>query len=313
MGSEFEIAVACEDAARTERAAYDALDRVDWLEQQLSHFQPDSEISRVNALACEQPVPVSESLWNLLVRMREWSAETEGAVDPTAGKMVREWGFFRRGQVHGESVLPPDPGRLATLAANIGWRNVEMDAEMHTVRFLTPDVELHLGAVGKGYIVQCAADFLRSEGVECALLQSGQSSIATIGRTPDNDEWRIGVEDPRPDGQVLAVAQLSNNALSSSGISEQFVTVGERRIGHLFDPRTGLPVERYRAVWVCSPDAAQGDALSTAFCVQGEEWAADYCAAHPEIAALFLPMAGAEIDPDPSGLVAVGNTRVFTR
>src|SRR5690349_3557892 len=96
IGSLFEIYAGGEDVEGLERLAYAALDRVDWLEQQLSHFLPDSDISRINARAYAEPVPVSPNLFALLLRLRRWSEETEGAFDCTAGRLVRAWGFFRR-------------------------------------------------------------------------------------------------------------------------------------------------------------------------------------------------------------------------
>ena len=151
MGSLFEIYAGGEDADALKRAAYDALDRVDWLEQQLSHYLPDSEICRLNARAYEETVAVSPNLFALLLRLRRLSAATEGAFDCTAGKLVCMWGFFRRGQAHGEAAEPPDAETLEAVVQQIGWRHVELDEKARTVRFLTPEIELHLGAVSRTF------------------------------------------------------------------------------------------------------------------------------------------------------------------
>jgi thiamine biosynthesis lipoprotein len=288
MGSLFEIYVGGAEAEALERLAHDALNRVDWLEQHLSHFLPDSDICQINARAYQEAVPVAPNLFALLWRLRRLSEETEGAFDCTAGKLVRAWGFFRRGLAQGERVSPPDAEEVVTLARQSGWRNVVLDEEAQTIRFLNPVVELHLGAVGKGYAVQCAADFLREQGVPYALLHSGQSSIAALSAPPESAGWPIGLPDPDREGERLAIVNLRNSALSTSGIAEQFVEIEARRIGHLFDPRTGQPVSGYRSVSVLSPDAAEGDALSTAFFVQGVEWTRAYCRKHPSIEAFFV-------------------------
>jgi thiamine biosynthesis lipoprotein len=303
MGSPFAIYAGGEDVDALERLAYAALDRVDWLEQQLSHYLPDSEISRLNARAYKETVAVTPNLFALLLRLRQLSAETEGAFDSTTGKLVRIWGFFRRGQSHAVAAEPPDTETLAAVTQQIGWRHIELNEKARTVRFLTPQVELHLGAVGKGYIVQCAADYLRSEGVACALLHSGQSSIVAVGAPPESEGWTIGIPDPseealtsppsltareRGAGGVRAIVKLRDAALSTSGGAEQSVTMQGTRYAHLFDPRTGFPVNGPAAVTVLSPDAADGDALSTAFFVQGAEWTRAFCRSHPDIGALFV-------------------------
>src|SRR5579871_484008 len=108
MGSLFEIFLGGDDTALLERLANEALDRVEWLEGQLSHYLPESEICQINAQAFRVSVDVSSTLMTLLLRLRRWSEVTEGALDCTAGKLVRLWGQFRRGQAHGSLEAPPD-------------------------------------------------------------------------------------------------------------------------------------------------------------------------------------------------------------
>jgi thiamine biosynthesis lipoprotein len=305
MGSLFEIYAGGEDAGMLERIAGEALDRVDWLEQQLSHFLPDSDLCRINARAFEAAVPVAPDLFALLLRLRRWSEETQGAFDCTAGKLVRAWGFFRRGQANGESVAPPDPEQVVQIVAQIGWRHIELDEEAQTIRFLTDAVELHLGAVGKGYIVQCAADYMRSAGVSCALLHSGYSSIVAIGSPPDSMGWPIGIPGLAPQSPPLMIVHLCDAALSTSGSTEQCVEIGGVRTGHLFDPRNGLPVQGTHSVSVVSRDAAEGDALSTACFVQGAVWAARYCRTHTDIGVLWVHPAAAA--PGGAELICLGH------
>jgi thiamine biosynthesis lipoprotein len=320
LGSAFELFLGGEDSEALEAVGYAALDRVDWLEQQLSHFLPDSEICQINRRAFAEPVFVSSMLMSLLLRLRQWSEITEGAFDPTAGQLVRAWGFFRRGQQQGESVAPPSSEEIHDIVRQIGWRHVELNEAASTVRFLTPRVELHLGAVGKGYIVQAVADYLRQEGVACALLHSGQSSIVALGSPPERDGWPIGIPDPYHENAPLASVSLADAALSTSGTVEQFVIINNQRHSHLFDPRTGFPAANLSkfsrgvkplakrpaanrptgrkevapaaqlvlSLSVLSADAAEGDALSTAFFVQGEVWARAFCQTHPDLGVIVV-------------------------
>lgn len=294
MGSLFEIIVGGSDAEELERIAFAALDRVDWLESQLSHYLLDSEICRLNARACDAPVKVPPYLFALLARLREWSTESEGAFDCTKGRLVREWGFFRRGLTKGDTFSMPDQERIAEIVQQTGWKQVELNAEESTVRFLSPLVELHLGAVGKGFIVQCAADFLRESGIECALLHSGQSSIVAIGSPPDSAGWPIAISAPNEETRRLATVHLRDAALSTSGSAEQWLLLDTIPISHLFDPRNGKPLETTATVTVLTDDATQGDALSTASLVQGVDWTTSYCRTHPQSGALFIVAESAE-------------------
>lgn len=286
MGSLFEIYLGGDHRATLETLAQEALDRVDWLEQQLSPYLPNSDLSRINAQAFAEPVPVAPNLWDLLLRLRHLSQVTEGAFDPTAGQLVRVWGFWRRGQMQGELIPPPDPALLAHIVRQIGWRFVALDTEERTIRFLTPELALHPGAVGKGYIVQCAAEFLREQGVECALLHCGQSSIVALGSPPDAEGWPIGLPGLREE-ETIGTLALRDGSLSTSGSFGQYVAWDGQRIGHQFDPRTGQPVTADATLSVLAPDAVEGDALATAFLVQGAAWARAFCAARPELGVVW--------------------------
>lgn len=279
MGSLFQIFLEGDDANSLERLGYETLARVDWLEQQLSPYSPDSDISQINALAYKESVPLAPNVTALLARSRQWHIETEGAFDITAGNLVRLWGFFKQGIVQGDAISLPNSGVLAKIVQNIGWKCVELDETHQTLRFLSPEVELHLGAVGKGYIVQAAADYLREQGVERALLHSGYSSVVALGAPSNTEGWQIALG-----GKPFF---LNNAALSVSSNDETTITVNGKRYGHLFDPRTGLPIELFGQVAVIAPDAADAEALSTAFAVNGRQWSYNYLAAHPEFTALF--------------------------
>jgi thiamine biosynthesis lipoprotein len=307
MGSLFEIYAGGEDLAWTERAAREALDRVEWLEQQLSHYLPDSEICRINARAYQEPVFIPPYLMALLLRLRELSERTEGAFDCTKGQLAREWGLFRRGQAQGIA-SPPNSETLQTIAQQAGWSFVALNTQEQTIRFLSPYVELHLGAAGKGYVTQRAADCLREMGLTCALLHSGQSSIVALGAPPESEGWTVGLADPGNAEQTVATLTLRDAALSTSGGGEQGVYIDGRRYSHLFDPRTGQLLSGASSVSVWTPDATEGDALSTAFSVLGEDWTRNYCRTYPETGAIFCSIE--EMRGRSAKLVVMGNAVV---
>ena len=279
MGSVFQIFLEGDNCNTLERLGYEALDRVGWLEQQLSHYLPSSDISQINCLASKESVPLAPNVTALLARCRNWSAETNNAFDITAGKLVRLWGFFKQGVAEEDAVAFPDADDLAKIVQNIGWRCVELDEKNQTIRFHSPEIELHLGAVGKGYIVQAVADYLQEKGVVRALLHSGHSSIVAVGAPSNAEGWQIAFE-----GEPFF---LKNAALSVSSNDETTITLNGKRYGHLFDPRTGLPLESFGQIAVIAPDATDAEALSTAIAVNGREWTQDYLGTHPEFSAMF--------------------------
>ncbi len=286
MGSVFEIIAFSEDEDNLNCLLDRTLDLVELLESQLSPYLSDSEITLINAAACRQPVQTAANLFSLLLRLREWSVKTEGAFDPTSGKLIREWGFYRRGFSQGKLPEMPHRKKIEAITNGIGWRNVELNERDRSIRLLSPEIELNLGAVGKGYIVQCAADRLRELGVSCAMLHCGYSSIVAMDAPDDSNGWKVGF--PTRSGEQQKTTLLKNRSLSISDCGEQTTMIKGETFGHILDPRTGFPVKRDHMIAVEANDAAEADALSTAFMINGREWTENYCGDNPGIEALFF-------------------------
>jgi len=142
---------------------------------------------------------------------------------------------------------------------------------------------LDLGAIGKGYAVDCAVAILREAGVTSALLHGGTSSVYGLGTMPDGQPWKAAITAPAPseasartdppDAQHLAETltelALTDAALGVSAVSGKAFRSGDRSYGHVLDPRTGEPVQRALLAAVTSPAATEADALSTALLVLG--------------------------------------------
>lgn len=286
MGSEFEVVAWGADRSDLLAAANEALDEIERLDQQLSHYRSTSDICHLNERAARGPVYVEPRLFDLLRRVKEIHARTGGAFDVTAGPLIRAWGFFlKQGRV-------PAPEDLEAALKHVGMDCVELDERASTVRFLRPGVELHLGAVGKGYAVDRAVEVLAERGVPGALVHGGNSSIGAFGVGPGGQPWGVGLRHPLDAGRRLAVLCLENCSLSTSGATGDFFEVEGRRYCHVLDPRRGRPAEGLLSVSVIAPTATESDALSTAFFVMGPELTRAYCAERPEIAALLVPDPG---------------------
>lgn len=265
-------------------AAAAALDEIDRLEGQLTVYRNDSEVSRLNARAAREPEPVEASLFTLLLRARQLSADTGGAFDVTAGALIRAWGFLR-----GPRRLPSKVERQAALDA-VGYQHLALDEASHSVRFHRPGMELNLGSIGKGYALDRAAEVLRQHGVGAALLHGGHSSVLAVG-TPPGDElgWQVGISHPwRPDRR-LGVVRLRDRALATSAATFKHLDWNGRKLGHILDPRTGWPAEGMASATILAPTAADADALSTAMFILGLEMARVFLAARPHLAAVLLP------------------------
>jgi FAD:protein FMN transferase len=255
MGTLCEIEVYHHDAAAANRALGAALDEMQRVDRLLTNYDASSELSRMNREAPRGPFHASPELFAFVQACATYVGESEHAFDPTVGPLVRAWGFFT-----------PDPQRpsdaaIAAARARSGFDKVRLDPSAHTVSFSAEGMELDPGGIGKGYAVDRAVRVLREHGIGAALVSAGGSTIYGLGHPPDR-AWRVAVRNPEHVDQPFAFVSLADNALSTSGTSEKFVERGGRRYPHLFDPRTGEPVEHICQASVVSPTAMDSDALT---------------------------------------------------
>jgi thiamine biosynthesis lipoprotein len=203
----------------------------------------------------------------------------------------------------------------------VGSRHLQLDSATSSVRFLQPGLELNLGAIGKGYALDRAADALVAGGVRDFLIHGGNSSVLTRGgrqspecgirsaesqpavgestidgsysalRTPHSalsPGWSVALRHPLKPDVRLAEFLLCDQALGTSGSGTQFFHYQGKRYGHILDPRSGWPAEQVLSATVIAPTAEQADALSTALYVLGLEPARTFCERRAEISALLV-------------------------
>ena len=267
MGSEFRIACYApskQQAAGAITAAFDEVRRVDAF---LSHYKPDSELSRVNRDAAHEAVAISAEFAELLASCQRYTADSHGAFDIAVGALVDAWGFYK-GQGRKPSRFELWWGRR-----NSGSRHVGLDLAGNSVRFRRRGVRLDPGAIGKGYAVDRAVSVLRDYGIERALVSSGTSSVFALGSPPAAPRgWPLDLRSPTAPEAVAETLVLRDEAVSTSGSYEKFFEDGGKRYSHILDPRTGRPAEGIDSVSVVAARTLDTEAWSTALFVNGADW-----------------------------------------
>jgi len=286
MAAPFEILL---DVDRDKRELHDiadsAFELVHHLERQLSAYIPESDVCFINATAADRPARLEPRIYELLKTAQRIHRETEGAFDITTGPLVRAWGFFQR-----EGRLPA-PSELEEARERVGMEFVHLDDETHSVRFAKQGIEINLGGIGKGYVIDRVVESLRDWEVRCALVHSGQSSIAVIGKPPAvrrAEGWRLGVADPRDDKQSLGALTLTDSTMSTSGNWKQFFKLEGKIYSHIIEARTGYPVRGMLSTTVIGRSAAETDALATAFFVMGAEKTRRHCEQRDDVGAVLV-------------------------
>jgi FAD:protein FMN transferase len=325
MATRFEIVLHGDNPVALRAAGEEALDEIERLEAQLSLFRPSSEIAHLNARAAQGPVRVTPALFALLEHAQRLHQESGGAFDITIAPLVRCWGFM------GGSGHLPQPGELEEARACVGMPLVHLDPGDFTVRFARPGVMLDLGAIGKGYAIERAAEVLREAGVTSALLHGGTSSVQALGHPPDAESWKIAIERPRArDGWrvvsdeeafaawpsplvtrhsppvtsrgLLTTVPLCDEAMSVSAVWGKYFQAEGRTYGHVLDPRTGQPATGTALAAVVLPSATETDALSTALLTLGPPGHEAIASLRPGMRTLLVAESGGRLRVQARGI-----------
>lgn len=283
MATRFDLALYGTNLAELKAASEEALDEIERLDSQLNIFNESSEMCRLNTRAASQPIKVEPSLFRLLLKCRQLYHESGGTFDITIGSLMEDWGFRQRSK---KQFTAKD---LTQVRRPTGMPWVELNERENTVFFRHPGLKLDLGAIGKGYAIEQAAQLLRENGIRSGILHGGTSTVFAIGSPPEKEYWEIAIgnrfnhngvyqnheKNTRPHKELqsapYATIKLRDEALSVSATTGKSVVIDEEKIGHIMDPRQGKPVGGVEMAAVALPSAPESDAFSTALLVCGAD------------------------------------------
>jgi thiamine biosynthesis lipoprotein len=261
MGTSVSVELWHEDAAAGEKLVAEVIAEYRRIDELMSTYKPSSEISMVNAEAAKAPVVISSELHDLIARSLDISRRSSGAFDISYESVGYLYDFRARRR--------PGSEQIADALSAIDYRAIELDDTRPSVAFAREGMRINLGGIAKGYAVERAAWWLRTHGVEHAVLNAGGDTRVIGDRR--GQPWIVGIRHPRTDSDVMTRMPLIDEAISTSGDYERFFEENGERYHHIINPGTGRPTEALMSVTVIGPDAVLTDALSTTVFVLGME------------------------------------------
>jgi len=259
MGTIAEIAVVHRDRRLAQGAIDAALAALHDVDRTMTRFRPDSEIGRANRLAARQAVPVSAATATVVAAALAWAERTGGAFDPAVGRAIELWDVTHRRE-------PPSPNVFVRLAGQHLHRSVELGESggRPVLVYRDPAVALDLGAIGKGWGVDRAVAALRDWGIRDAIVNVG-GDLYAMGTSGTGDPWRVGIRSPDDPGRLAGTLEVTDRAVATSGVYEQYFDYHGRRYHHLLDPSTGEPLRTAtRTLTIAADDCMTADAAATA-------------------------------------------------
>ena len=244
--------------------------RLQAINQSMSTYLPDSEISRFNAIQdTRERLAVSDDFLQVMLAARDIYEKTGGAWDGTIKPLVNLWGFGNTRQAH----QVPDESEIEKQMRWIGFQHIDIFPEGYLQKKRST-ITLDLASIAKGYAVDQISDLLQASEIKHFLVEIG-GEVFAAGYRKDGQPWRVGINRPSTTASttdVYQVVPLHNRAMATSGDYRNYFETGGKRFSHIIDPRTGYPVNNaVVSVSIVADSCMFADGLATAIMVMGLE------------------------------------------
>jgi len=282
MGTAILAEVWSSDADRAQTGIAAVMQEMHRIDELMSPYKEDSELSLVNREAADHPVKISRELFNLIERSLYFSRISHGAFDITFSSVGYMYDYR-------EGIAPTD-AEIKQALPGINYRHLILDRNAATIRCARKGMRIDLGGIAKGFAVDNSIAILSKMGFHQALVTAGGDS--RILGDKNGKPWMTGIRDPRKKGESVVVIPLSDAAISTSGDYERYFMRNGVRYHHILNPKTGKSVHDTRSATVIGPDATTTDALSTTLFVLGWEKAMQLLKTLPGIDAVIIDSGG---------------------
>ncbi|MGI5998761.1 MAG: FAD:protein FMN transferase [Lutispora sp.] len=237
-------------------------------------YEGINNIKTINDNAGISPVKVSLEVINLIEFSKEWYYKTGGVVNIALGPVLSIWHEYREeGLSDPNKARIPDMELLNQAKLKTDIEKVKINKEENTVFLEEQGMKLDVGAVAKGFATEIVANELEEQGYTSFVI-SGGGNIKIVGKPlgGNRSKWAIGIQDPDknpliPNSETVDTVYVNDTSIVSSGDYQRFYVVNGKRVHHIIDPETLLPIDHYRAVTVMTSDSGLADLLSTAIFV----------------------------------------------
>ncbi|MDR2230583.1 MAG: FAD:protein FMN transferase [Flavobacteriaceae bacterium] len=264
MGSRFQITLVDKDSISAEQNIDKAIAEITRIENLISEWRPETQISQVNQNAGIKPIKVDKEVFDLTKKGIYFSKLTDGAFDISIVAMDKIWKFD-----DSMDELPSEQA-IKESVRHVGYQNIILDSTNSTIFLKNPGMKIGFGSIGKGYAADKTRDLMKSMGVKAGIIDAS-GDISTWGTQPDGKPWAIGINNPFNDHKMAAVLYFKENAVTTSGSYEKYAEIHGKRYSHIMNPKTGYPSTGLTSVTITGPNATMANGFSTSIMVLGEK------------------------------------------
>ncbi|WP_296114195.1 FAD:protein FMN transferase [uncultured Anaerococcus sp.] len=231
-------------------------------------FEGVNNFRTINEMAGKEPVEVDPLIIELIKYSKEMYELTDGKINIAMGFLLGLWHDYRDMSIENpDKAAIPEEGLLVEASKHENIEAIEIDEEKNTVFISDPDVQIDIGAIGKGYATKIIAERLEEEGLKHGILSVGGDDVL-IGDNPNSDDsyYTIAITNPDledKDEPFSSVVKLRETSVVTSGDYQRYFMVDGKRYHHIIDPATMYPSTKWRSVSVIMDDIARADTIST--------------------------------------------------
>lgn len=269
MGSRFDITVVANSETEGNLYIDLAVNEIARIEKLISSWDARSQTLEINRNCGIKPIIVDEELYQLIKRSLKISKLTNGAFDISYASMDKVWHF------DGSMTEMPSEEAIKNSVSKVGYQNIILNDENHSVFLKLAGMKIGFGAIGKGYAADKAKALLQQKGVVAGIINAS-GDLNTWGKQPDGKDWMVAIVNPLNKSKVFSWLPVHNSAVVTSGNYEKYVTLNGTLYTHIIDPRTGYPSTGILSATVFAPNAEVADALATSIFVMGVETGLDF-------------------------------------
>ena len=264
MGSRWDVTLIATDSLTAEHFIDTVIAEVSRIENLISDWKPETQVSQINKNAGIAPVKVDREVLMLTRRAVYISKITNGAFDISFAAMEKIWKF------DGTMTEMPKPEAVKKAVEKVGYKNIIIDTLNSTVFLKLKGMKIGFGALGEGYAADKCRDMMLAKGIKSGIV-NGSGDMSTWGKQPNGKRWNIGIADPFHRGDYYAVVPLHKSAVTTSGSYEKYAEIEGKRYSHIINPATGYPATGLISVTVFGPSAEMCNAFSTSLMVMGRK------------------------------------------
>ena len=265
LGTKITIKLQAKESLPVKDVLKAAFDRIHEIELMMSARRSDSILTQINATGKSKGYEIPAELGMIISKAGEYSRLTGGAFDISVGPILNLY------RIAAQTKTSPSEQEIADTKQLVDYRNISLSEDLQSLTLANDSMALDLGAIAKGYAIDEAIAILGEHGVEHALIEAG-GDIRVIGKRADGKKWSAGIQDPKGEsGECIHILEISGRSVCTSGNYARGYWLGEKRVSHIVDPRTGKPCDQNPSVTVIAPDAITADVLATALSVLGRK------------------------------------------